>query len=204
MANTENMTSIPAPRVPFIDERTGLISRDWYRFLLNVFQLTGSGGNDITLDDLQLSPAAVDSSEVAVLQNEIQGMQQGDQTASLAAQVAVLQSQVEGLYLLPVVDQQVESQTPSGGGTWTSTEVDFGTAPTYSATFTVVDGAVDASSKIVAVPDGETATGRVGNDWEWDGIIFACVPASGEFTLTALATPGPVVGKRKVFYQVGA
>jgi hypothetical protein len=27
-------TSIPSSRVPFIDERTGLMSREWYRYLL--------------------------------------------------------------------------------------------------------------------------------------------------------------------------
>ncbi len=203
MANTENMTSIPAPRVPFIDQRTGLISRDWYRFLLNIFQLTGSGGNDITLDDLQISPAPVDASEVAVLQTEIQGLQQDGKINSLAEQVAVLQTQIEGLYLLPAIDNQIPEQS-TGGATWTSAEIDFGTAPAYSATFTIVDAEVSTSSKVVAVPDGATATGRVGNDWEWDGIVFACVPATGEFTLTALATPGPVVGRRKVYYQVGA
>lgn len=74
MANVPNITNIPAPRVPFIDERTGLISRDWYRFLLNIFQLTGAGGNQITLDDLQLSPAPSDASEIAVLQNEVQAL----------------------------------------------------------------------------------------------------------------------------------
>ena len=51
-----NITNIPAPRVPFIDERTGLMAREWYRFLLNLFVLTGSGSTDITLQDLQLSP----------------------------------------------------------------------------------------------------------------------------------------------------
>jgi hypothetical protein len=56
MANT---TSIPAPRVGFIDERTGLMSREWYRFFLNLFTLTGSGGNAITLDDVQLGPATI-------------------------------------------------------------------------------------------------------------------------------------------------
>lgn len=51
-----NVTNIPAPRVAFIDERTGLMSREWYRFFLNLFNLTGSGTNTITLDDLQVSP----------------------------------------------------------------------------------------------------------------------------------------------------
>ena len=55
MANL-NVTNIPAPRVPFIDERTGLMAREWYRFFLNLFVLTGSGSNPITLDELQIGP----------------------------------------------------------------------------------------------------------------------------------------------------
>jgi hypothetical protein len=51
-----NVTNIPAPRVSFVDERTGLMSREWYRFFLNIFVLTGSGSNPTTLDELQLGP----------------------------------------------------------------------------------------------------------------------------------------------------
>jgi len=58
MADT-NITNIPAPRVPFIDERTGTISREWYRFLFNIFGLTGSGTNVTSLTDLQYAPATV-------------------------------------------------------------------------------------------------------------------------------------------------
>lgn len=36
-----NITQIPAPRVPFIDERTGTISREWFRFLNNVYTIIG-------------------------------------------------------------------------------------------------------------------------------------------------------------------
>lgn len=53
-----NITNIPPQRVPFIDERTGLISREWYRFLLNLFQITGSGTSDASTVDLQLVPQA--------------------------------------------------------------------------------------------------------------------------------------------------
>ena len=53
-----NITNIPAPRVPFVDERTGLMAREWYRFFLNMFVLTGSGSNATTLDELQLGPPA--------------------------------------------------------------------------------------------------------------------------------------------------
>lgn len=53
-----DITNIPPPRVPLIDERTGLMSREWYRFLLNLFRLTGGGTNDTTLNDIQLAPKA--------------------------------------------------------------------------------------------------------------------------------------------------
>ena len=53
-----NITNIPAPRVAFIDERTGLMSREWYRFFLNLFVLTGSGNSDVTIEDLQKAPIA--------------------------------------------------------------------------------------------------------------------------------------------------
>lgn len=51
-----NITNIPAPRVNIIDERTGLISREWYRFFLNLFTLVGQGNNQTSLDDIQVGP----------------------------------------------------------------------------------------------------------------------------------------------------
>ena len=51
-----NITNIPAPRVSIIDERTGLISREWYRFFLNLFTLVGQGNNPTSLDDIQVGP----------------------------------------------------------------------------------------------------------------------------------------------------
>ena len=48
-----NITNIPAPRVAVIDPATGLMSREWYRFFLNVFVLTGNGSATVTLTDLQ-------------------------------------------------------------------------------------------------------------------------------------------------------
>lgn len=70
-----NITTIPAPRVPFIDERTGLISREWFRYLNNLFRLTGSGTTDASLADLEITPTngAADA-ELPVLQADIQGL----------------------------------------------------------------------------------------------------------------------------------
>lgn len=51
-----NITNIPSNRVEFIDPRTGMVSREWYRFFLNLFNLAGGGGNQTSLDDLQIGP----------------------------------------------------------------------------------------------------------------------------------------------------
>jgi hypothetical protein len=96
--------------------------------------------------------------------------------------------------------------TVSAGGavTMTEAEVDFGTTPTWSTRFTVTDATIGASSKILVSQSGNTATGRVGtDDAEFDAIDYAATPGAGSMVMHALATPGPVVGKRKLFYTVG-
>ena len=94
-----------------------------------------------------------------------------------------------------------EPAAPSGG-TWTEVEVDFGSTPVYSKTFTVADGTVSGTSKVAVVPCGKIATGGSEDDWEWDAITFAANPGSGSFRVMASAFPGPVAGKRKISYQV--
>ena len=56
MPDQLNITNIPSSRVEVIDPRTGMISREWYRFFLNLFNLAGAGGNQTSLDDLQIGP----------------------------------------------------------------------------------------------------------------------------------------------------
>ena len=88
-----NPTPITPPRVPFFDERSGLISREWYMFFLSLFT------NTATSDLLLKGPATQDlSGEFAATL----------QTAQLAAQMnltqselAALQSAVQGLALEP-------------------------------------------------------------------------------------------------------
>ncbi len=48
---------IPA-RVPLVDPETGMISREWYLFLVSVYNVTGGGGSSETLDDVQKGPIA--------------------------------------------------------------------------------------------------------------------------------------------------
>lgn len=43
MATLPNITQITAPRVELIDPKTGLMSREWYRFFYNQYVVTGTG-----------------------------------------------------------------------------------------------------------------------------------------------------------------
>lgn len=122
MPNPLNETNIIAPRVPIIDERSGLISREWYRFFLNLFVLTGGGRNDTSLLDLQVGPptqpqvdihtidptpasfaayaaGSTQESQIAELQKQIQGLE--TQVCCQVSEIAELQKQVNGMQLLP-------------------------------------------------------------------------------------------------------
>jgi hypothetical protein len=52
-----NITNIPASRVPLIEDNSTLMSREWYRFFYNIFELTGGGTNDLSVNDLAQAPA---------------------------------------------------------------------------------------------------------------------------------------------------
>lgn len=70
-----NVTQIPALRVAFIDQNTGLISREWYRFLLNLFTLTGNGSSNVTITDLMVGPPPTTAeAQIAEIQKAIQAL----------------------------------------------------------------------------------------------------------------------------------
>jgi hypothetical protein len=43
MATSPNATQITPPRVPLIDERTGAVSREWYRWFYSLYNVVGGG-----------------------------------------------------------------------------------------------------------------------------------------------------------------
>jgi hypothetical protein len=68
---TEPITRVPAPRVPFLDERTGAVSREWYRFLISL-----TGQVDATTDqinqDFTVAPGTTQgASDITVLQTQL-------------------------------------------------------------------------------------------------------------------------------------
>ena len=53
-----NITNIPNNSVPFFNPTTGLVDRSWYRWLINLFNLTGGGSTTISITDILASPFA--------------------------------------------------------------------------------------------------------------------------------------------------
>jgi len=149
-----NITNIPAPRVPFIDERTGLMAREWYRFFLNLFVLTGSGGNPTTLDDLQIGPPnQPDLTELLIQINQNIAPQYEDQSGDFLATLDAAQlmsmmarfdnaeAAIQGAYLSPIVQTGTIASYNLEEGTWT---------PNQGAGLTVV-GAFSSSGEYTKI-----------------------------------------------------
>ena len=88
-----NPTPITPPRVPFFDERSGLISREWYMFFLSLF--TNTTAADLLLKGLVAQDL---SGEFAAT---LQTAQLAAQLGATQAEVADLQTTVQGLALAP-------------------------------------------------------------------------------------------------------
>ena len=96
MPNPINITNIPPPRVDFIDPRTGLIAREWYRFLFNQFKLTGSGTNETSLTDLQIGPPVYDlTGQIAQVSDDAQLAVMSDQAEVVLGQLDLVYDQAQ-------------------------------------------------------------------------------------------------------------
>jgi hypothetical protein len=98
---TSQLTNITPPRVPLLDPKTNLISREWYRFFLNLFVLTGSGQNTASLTDLQLGPPMPTQEDFGEVVIDIESAQKQPTQESALDQIAELQKQIDGLEKQP-------------------------------------------------------------------------------------------------------
>ena len=197
MATSLNITNIPAPRVPFIDERTGLMSREWYRFFFNLFILTGSGSNPTTLDELQIGPPnQPDFTELLIQINKDIAPQYEDQSGDFlktldTAQLMSMMSRfenaeaaIQGAYLQPVVQTGTIANynldsSPTAGG------VAYGT------------GAALAVSAAGTLGQVLTSGGAGAPTWATDGggtvTSVSVVSANGLAGTVATATTTPAI-----------
>lgn len=88
----------------------------------------------------------------------------------------------------------------AGSFTLTEEEVDFGSTPVWNGEFVVTAAGVVASDLILVSPSGNAPTGLTADEMAWDVIQYAAYAGTGNFTLRASVAPGPVSGKRKVYW----
>lgn len=102
MAPAPDITNIPAPRVPFIDERTGLMAREWYLFFLNLYVNTG-GASNLNVKALQLAPTPQDAAALLA-----QASDDAQAPSSNDAALAALAQDVQALAVAPVPQPEVQ------------------------------------------------------------------------------------------------
>jgi hypothetical protein len=169
---TQNITQIPAPRVPFLDERTGQISREWFRFLNNQYQLTGGGTTQTTIADLELTPSLA---------------------ANVEDEMAVVKGQIDDLYKTP----PITPITPVSYGSFYSTQTQAAAVinTAYAITYNNADAAYgiyrdpgDSSKIKVSRPaiynvqfsiQVDKTSGGTGRLYIWPAINGTAVPNSG-------------------------
>jgi hypothetical protein len=175
-----NVTQIPADRVAFIDPRTGLVSREWYRFLLNLFMLTGGGSNPVSITDLMVGPnSATAESQIAEIQKAIQGLQLTPPPASLGDILNVVAMRLQDLEVGPSLSglvsdianlqQQIQSLSvsppplPSSGGAVTSVDVSGGTTGlTFSGGPVTTAGVITMAGTLAVASGGTGASSLAG------------------------------------------
>jgi hypothetical protein len=185
-----NITNIPAPRVSFIDERTGLMAREWYRFFLNLFVLTGSGNNPITLEELQIGPPnQPDLAELLIQINQNIAPQYEDQSGdflatldtaqlmSMMARFENAEAAIQGAYLQPVVQTGTIANynldgSPTAGG------VAYGTGPALAVSAAGTLGQVLTSGGAGAPTWATDAGGTVTSVGFTGGIITVANPTT--------------------------
>lgn len=128
-----NITNITPPRVPLTDPRNGLISREWYLFLLSLFNQTG--GSAVSLEDVQKGPPTQDLDISALL---AQASLNAESSSALLSQYATLANDVQALALGPAETPQLpRKRFGSFYDTTTQTAALINTA--YGMTFNATD-----------------------------------------------------------------
>lgn len=80
-------------------------------------------------------------------------------------------------------------------------EVDFGVFPKSSISYTISEPLSTPSKNILVYPSPNSATSRVGNDWEVDVATFTGKCYDG-YIKVFISSPYKITGFRKIYYQI--
>ena len=179
-----NLTNITAPRVPLVDSRTNLISREWYRFFLSLFQLTGSGTSTINLTDLQVGPPNPEYGPIVT-----------GGTNSVAVPTAGAVAYGTGIaYAFTGVGSATQVLTSAGSGTptWSSPATGSVTSVglTAPAMFTVSGSPVTTSGTLAltysgtALPVANGGTGQITSNAAFNALAPSQTGNTGKYLTT--------------------
>ena len=170
---TQNITNIPAPRVAFMDERTGLMSREWYRFFLNLFIITGAGASDVSVVDLLQAPNVFDVSGdfsgnlvEAQLLSAMSRYEQAMDDLSMEPRAEVLQAELDlnpRLEIGTLAAQNASNVAITGGTLSGITISTTGGAVLASTSAALTNGAGVGAGTLLTAP-------VAGNPTKWIGI----------------------------------
>jgi hypothetical protein len=166
-----NPTQLTPPRVALIDDRSGAISREWYRFFLSLLTATQNNQSETELSPdtssllasydamlaelAQATESAPDccASGEAVLASDIQALAVTSPGASISA-LAVVQSDIQSLALAPPGNSGSVTSVDASGGT---TGLTFSGGPitssgtlTLGGTLAVANGGTNSTSTATA------------------------------------------------------
>lgn len=106
-----NITQIPALRVPIIDPRTGLISREWYLFFFNLFNLVGGGSNQISLTDVQVGqPESQLESQQVLIDTALQALGVTPDEPEWTSSQGSIQNALQGFGVSPTDSEWIAQQ----------------------------------------------------------------------------------------------
>jgi len=180
-----NPTQITPPRVNLIDERSGAISREWYRFFLSL--LTATRANQ---EEVELAPDA--TSLIATYDAMLETLAQATETQPdcCASGQAVLESQIQALALSPppLDEIAIRALTPPATAPVTKT-ADFTVA--YNETWIINNKS--GSTCTVTLPAAATNVGRYltfqnNQDQSLDSASSNVIPQGGGAAGTAILT----------------
>jgi len=157
-----NITNIPSPRVPLVEDDTKLMSREWYRFFLNLFVLTGSGSNATSIEDLQLGPTFDATSNVI-----------GVDTASPDAESSVAALSMSVINL----EQTLQTLPITFGGTVSRVGTGTGLTGGPIVTTGTVDFAVAAVGTWAATPSSANLAAAITDETGSGPLVFATLPS---------------------------
>ena len=148
-----NPTQLTPPRVAFIDERSGAISREWYRFFLSLLTAVQT-----SQDEVELAPDATSllATSDALLETLAQATETQPEGASVS-DLAVVQSGLQALALSPppLDELAIRALFPASTAPVTFT-ADFTVA--YNETWIINNKS--GSTCVVTLPAAATNVGR--------------------------------------------